>query len=265
VDFMGRTAKAIFGLLLALPANIAAAATPDITGMWNLRYSEWQADHPAPTPMLTKAASDLLDRQAIADRAGHVRHVGNMKCLPPGFPGMMLYRTPIEVMQSFGRIGITAESAVEPRTIYLDKAQPDPLDPSWNGHSVGHWEGDTLVVETAGLNGRTRGLWNIGRVLPPSSDQARYTERFQLEDGGKVLAVLFTVTDPVNYAQPYNITVHYDRMPDDAERMEAVCEVDLDALAHVDLKALKDVDPEAARMLDPAQQYNAVENALTKP
>lgn len=262
---MRRTAKVISGLLLALSAGMATAATPDITGMWNFRYSEWQTDRPAPAPLLTRAASDLLDRQASADRAGHVRHVGNMKCLPPGFPAMMLYRTPIQIMQSFGRIGITAESAVEPRTIYLDKAQPDPVDPSWNGHSVGHWEGDTLIVDTVGFNGRTRGLWNIGRVLPATSEQARYTERFHLEDQGKVLAVSFTVTDPVSYAQPYTITVHYDRMPNDAERMEAVCEVDLDALNKVDLQALKDVDAEAARMLDPAQQYNAVENALTKP
>jgi len=198
-------------------------------------------------------------------QAGHVRSVSNMKCLPVGFPGIMLYRTPIQIMAGFGRIGITAESAVESRTIYIDKPQPDPVDPSWNGHSIGHWDGDSLLVETVGLNGRTRGLWNVGRPLPSSSEAAHYTERFRLEEGGKVLTVTFTVIDPVNYAKPYVITVHYDRMPNDAERMEAVCEVDLEALAQVDLKAVKETDQEAARMLDPSLRYNAVENGPRKP
>jgi hypothetical protein len=101
--------------------------------------------------------------------------------------------------------------------------------------------------------------------LPETSETARYSERFRLESGGKVLAVTLTATDPVNYAKPYSVTVHYDRMPDDTERMEAVCEVDLDALAQVDLKAIKDVDSEAKRMLDPDLQYNSAENGLAKP
>ncbi|HEX7874047.1 MAG TPA: hypothetical protein VF475_14120 [Sphingobium sp.] len=261
-----RLATAAFlGFVIAAVPGMAQAATPDITGMWNFRYSEWGDGHSAPAPSLTPAADASLKRHEAAMLAGHVRGVSNMKCLPVGFPGIMLYRTPMQIMAGFGRIDITAESSVEPRTIYLGKAQPDPVDPSWNGHSVGHWEGDTLVVDTVGLNGRARGLWNLGRPMPETSESAHFTERMRVEDGGKVLSVTFTVTDPVNYAAPYSVTVHYDRMPDDTERMEAVCEVDLDALAAVDLKAIKDVDAEAARMLDPDLQYNPTENGLAKP
>lgn len=253
----------VLGLMFT--ADAASAATPDITGMWNFRYSEWRGDHLAPVPDLTPAAAERLKRQEAAMLAGHVRSVSNMKCLPPGFPGMMLYRTPIQIMAGFGRVDITAESSVEPRTIYMDKPQPDPVDPGWNGHSVGHWDGDALVVDTVGFNGRTRGLWNVGRPLPETSEAAHYTERFRLEEGGKVLAVTFTVSDPATYAKPYAITVHYDRMPGDSERMEAVCEVDLDALAQVDLKAIRETDPEAARMLDPRLTYNANEHGAGKP
>jgi hypothetical protein len=83
------------------------------------------------------------------------------------------------------------------------------------------------------------------------------TERFHLIEGGQKLVDDVTFADPAIYERPYTITLTYDRLPPDSERMEAVCEVDLEALKNIDLNSIKDVDPEAARLLDPVNGYNA--------
>lgn len=252
--------QSLAALCIMLAAVRADGATPDITGMWNFRYAEWQGERQAPPPELTQAARDQLERERSAEATGYTWDLASMKCLPGGFPAMMLYRTPLQILAGADRIGITAESSVEPRTIYLGRPHPDPTDASWNGDSVGQWHGNILVVDTIGLNGRGHGLWNIGPAFPATSDKAHFVERIWLEKGGQLLADSITVVDPVNYARPYTVTVHYDRMPPNSPRMEAVCEVDLEAIAKVDLNVVKACDQEAARMLDPDTRYNSEEN-----
>ena len=251
------------GLALASIAA-PAAATPDITGMWQIRLSKsaddlGDAKSASGAPRLTAAAQAWVERRKAAQQNGFVRGVANMKCLPTGFPELMQWRSPIMIMQGFGRIAIVTEHDPgndEPRTIYLNRPHPAPLDPSWNGDSVGRWEGQTLVVETVGLNGRG----NL--AVAPITEKTTAVERFTLENGGKTLVDSLTLTDPAVFAQPYTIVWRYDRMPDTAERMEAVCEPDLDAIAAVDLNTAKNVDAEAARMLDPNERYNADGNAV---
>ncbi|MEO6376943.1 MAG: hypothetical protein ABIO37_02860, partial [Caulobacteraceae bacterium] len=121
----------------------------------------------------------------------------------------------------------------------------------WNGYSVGKWQGDVLVVETKGLSDRGSLPGGVPRTTKTS-----VTERFHLENGGKLLIDEMTFEDPVTLTKPWTVALKYDRMPEDSERFEAVCEPDLDALKAVDLKALAEIDSEAARMLDPTKQYN---------
>ncbi|AIT79361.1 hypothetical protein JI59_05965 [Novosphingobium pentaromativorans US6-1] len=250
------------GLALVLAPSAQAQDLP-IEGMWNYRVSEWTDGASVPQPELTQEAKDLLARKKAAERSGYTRSVASMICLPIGFPGVMFFRTPIQILAGAGRVAITAESAIEPRTVYLDIPHPDVLDPSWYGNSVGHWESGDLIVDTVGLNGRGKhhGIWQVGRDLPGTSDQAHIVERFHVEPDGQVLTMTMTVEDPVYYAKPYSVTVHYDRMPNDSPRYEAVCEVDFDALAKVDLEAIKDIDVEAERMLDPNIQYNPIDSS----
>lgn len=222
--------------------------------MWQFEFSPWLKGAPSAPPFTPQAAALAAKRKAAREK-GYVRALQNILCLPTGFPALMMWRSPIEIEAAPGRISILTEhdpGPDEPRTIYLDeKAQPDAIDPSWNGHSIGRFTGDTLVVDTVGFNGRQ------DPGFAPVGPNTHVTERFHLApDGGKLLDDI-TFTDPSIYTRPYSFTLAYDRMPPDSERMEAVCEVDLEALRNVDLNTIKDVDPEAARLLDPANGYNA--------
>ncbi|MFT3906855.1 MAG: hypothetical protein QM718_11165 [Steroidobacteraceae bacterium] len=231
----------------------ATAAPPDITGMWTYRFKE--SREAVSEDGLTALARDFVAQHKRGESLGHVRNVANMKCLPAGFPALMMWRSPIQIMQGFGRIAINTEHDPgndEPRTIYLDREQSKDPDPSWNGHSVGKWVGNTLVVDTVGLNGR-------GGFQVPLTSTTHVVERFHVENGGKLLVDEMTFEDPVVFTRPYKMTIRFDRMPNTAERMEAVCEPDLDALKETDLQAIKDFDSEAARMLDPDEQYNSAE------
>ena len=116
-----------------------------------------------------------------------------------------------------------------PRRIYTDGRKHPPAEdllPTWEGHSIGRWDGDTLVVDTIGLNGRTRPLngyvANAVSATPeslkvprlPSSDQMHLVERFRLVGNGDILEVTRTITDPKTYLRPFSNTVHLERRPD---------------------------------------------------
>jgi hypothetical protein len=177
-----------------------------------------------------------------------------MLCLPTGFPVLMQWKSPIEILESPGRVTVISEHDPgndEPRTIYLNKQPPADLAPAWNGYSTGVWSGKTLVVTTIGLNDRAPLLGGV-----PRTEKTKIVERFTLQKGGKELEDQLTMTDPTVLTAPWVVTLRYARMPADSERLEAVCEPDLGALKTTDLAALKGLDPDADRLLDPALQYN---------
>lgn len=230
----------------------AAPAVPDITGSWDFR-GRVEANRDANPPPATPEVAALLAKKRAAGQAGYVRNVANILCLPTGFPAMMQWKSPIEILQTKGKVTVLSEHDPgndEPRTIYLNRAMPDEPDASWNGYSVGKWEGGVLVVETRGFNDRSS-VFGL-----PRGASTKTTERIHLEDGGKTLIDAVTVEDPKTLTKPWTVTLKYDRMPEDTERYEAVCEPDLEALKAVDLAAVKDFDVEAARLLDPELAYN---------
>jgi hypothetical protein len=234
-------------------ASAAAPAHPSLNGMWDYK-GRVEAQKEVPPPPLTPAGAKLMAKKDAIRKGGFVRNVANILCLPTGVPQLMQWKSPLEIMEIPGRISIISEHDPgndEPRTIYMNKALPKEPDPSWNGYSVGHWQGATLVVETAGFNDRGLLLQNV-----PRSASAKFAERFRLTDGGKTLIDEMTVTDPI-LTKPWVVAFRYERMPVDTERLEAVCEPDLIALKALDLESLKDTDVEANRLLDPSLQYNA--------
>ena len=203
--------------LAALAAG-AAQAEPNITGMWALSQPEGRL-HAGPPPMIPAVRAANQARQKI-DQANH-RLIGeaHTKCLPAGMPGLMQPPFGIEFLQTKGRVTILSEVSNLPRTIYLDeKIHPDTMIPGWNGHSIGHWEGDTLVVDTIGFNGRQ----------PNVSEKMHITERIHLTEAGKYLVDDLTLDDPATYTEPYHISYRYKRAEgqEASELMEYVCEVD---------------------------------------
>ena len=141
--------------LLTGAAVAAPAPTPDITGVWAIHPRLGQP--PQPQPKLTPAFAAVAAKRKAAVQAGYVREVTGMICGQSGGPQLYQIRSPFEIFTGFGRMTFIFETEMnnQPHTIYMqEKAHPDNLYPSFNGHSIGHWEGKTLVIDTIGYIGR---------------------------------------------------------------------------------------------------------------
>lgn len=133
-------------------------------------------------------------------------------CFPPGMPAMMGAVYGLEILQTPNIIAITSEWQAENRRIWMDlKKHPsgDDLDPSYAGNSIGHWEGDTLVVDTVGLR---KDVSLDARYLP-HSDKTRLIERFSQAAPG-VLVDNMTVEDPDVFVTPWKYRLVYVHKPD---------------------------------------------------
>ena len=135
---------------------------------------------------------------------------GAEACKWPGTPGIMTYPYPFEILHNPGRITLLFEADSQVRRIWLNRSKhldPDDLDPSYNGDSIGRWEGNTLVVETIGFNteGKVRGM--------PHSEEMRMVERITQTKPG-VIEDEITVHDPKAFTKPVVIKVQYSRRDD---------------------------------------------------
>jgi hypothetical protein len=140
------------------------------------------------------------------------------KCYPPGTPRIYLHPFPMEIIQLPGRVLMVFEYDHLVRQIYTDgREHRTDLAPSWMGDSIGHWEGETLVVESTGFNDRT---W-IDRIAVPHSEEMRLIERVYLNDQGQ-LQVDMRVEDPVALAEPWEFSRYYRKTDWTIE--ELVCE-----------------------------------------
>ena len=245
---------AVAAAALVGAASARAAMPGDLSGIWQM---DRDAARTRPKPSLTPATQALIAKKNAARQAGLVRSTANLECLPTGMPEVMQWISPIYIFQDYHRVAIITENdpgADQPRMVYLDeKVHPDPatLDPTFNGHSIGHWEGPVLVVDTVGFNDRATLLGGV-----PRTPKAHIVEKFHVSADGQTMTDTMTMEDPTVLAAPWTVDLIYKRMPADTERLEAVCEADIDALNKLDLNAIKDVDSEAARLANPALRYN---------
>jgi hypothetical protein len=134
----------------------------------------------------------------------------SLNCLPDGVPKGDLLPEPFKIVHSRGLVVMLYEVETTFRQIFTDgrKLPADP-SPSWQGYSVGRWEGDTLVVETSGFNDRS---WLDARGTGHSED-LRVEERFRRRDYGH-LDLTITITDPQTFTRPLTFTVVEDLLPD---------------------------------------------------
>jgi len=225
-----RPAVAAIALML-LMASIAQgqAARPDITGVWAPYRGGRGADPalapPPATPLTLKpeyAAPFEARRKSEAEAAarGEPIATGAVACVPYGMPRMMsvaLY--PIEILPTPGQITIVTEAFSEVRRIYLNKPQLpiDDVAPGYYGHSVGHWDGGTLAVDTVGIKSTVPAYQNM-----PHSDRMRITERLRLVTND-ILHDQITIDDPIVLEKPVTYTLAYRRMPG-YEMVEFVCD-----------------------------------------
>lgn len=187
----------------------------------------WVLNRPAPgTPMqrpLLKG-SYLKGYQAwraeVKKTGGEVPHEGS-HCLPPGMPGIMgVGQYPIEFLFTPGRVTTHHEAWMQWRNIYTDgRGHPDDLDPTFEGDSIGHWEGGTLVVDTIGIKQAAPLGMGMGH-----SDKLHIIERIHLAKGDpSTLVDEMTLIDPEALAKPWVRTLTYQRHRD-WQLLEFECE-----------------------------------------
>ena len=145
-----------------------------------------------------------------ASKAGKPDFDTIQTCKPHGFPRILFAAYPIEVLQEPKQVTFIHEVHHMPRIVYLDLTLPklEDIDPKWMGESAGHWEGDTLVVDSLGFNDSTT-LDTAG--LPHSTDM-RVHERIRKLDAD-TLEDLITINDPKTYTAAWSTRVTYKRQP----------------------------------------------------
>ncbi|HZJ34336.1 MAG TPA: hypothetical protein VFD21_22370 [Vicinamibacterales bacterium] len=171
-----------------------------------------------------------------AEQSRKLADITNVVPCQPGGPLFAMQDVgifPIEILEAADRIVIKPENGALPRRIFTDgRSHPNDLEPSWMGHSIGHWEGEVLVVDTIGTSGRTRGMNGVGsnarvsrddsKPRLPTSDQLHLVERIRLVADGEILEDEMTITDPKAYTEPLVIKHYWQRRPD-IEVLEYVC------------------------------------------
>ena len=140
-------------------------------------------------------------------------------CVPAGVPFFMGYGgpDPLVFLQTPKQVWIAWREDNQTRRIYMDVPHSASLKPSWYGESVGRYEGDTLVVDTIGLNDKT--FVDVYRT--PHSEKLHVVERWRLVDGGKMLQAIFTVEDPDAFYEPWSGMRRYRRVTQ--EPYEKIC------------------------------------------
>jgi len=190
---------------LTAQAPRTADGKPDLTGIWNIinPVSDLQ---PSDIEPWARALIEERNENFNKDNPAY-------RCLPPGPAGVGGMK---KIVQTPTMIAMLDES-LSYRQIFTDgrELETDP-NPSWMGYSVGHWEGDTLVVESAGFNDRT---WLLGN--PPHSEALRMMERYRRTSFGR-MEVRVTYRDPAAYKKPWTVALTAELMAD-TELLEAVC------------------------------------------
>jgi len=212
---MLRTSRAAVAALLLSTACAAAAASPDLTGIWTLQ-SDGRAgaalngpgDFEKTAPFTGAARAKLAAYHALVDATGDTP---GAHCVPHGMPLAVFLGGgyPVEFVQRPEQLTIIYETHNEVRRVFLDGRRIDPKDilPSRGGTSWGHWEGETLVVETTGLK---------ESVDQPTAhgENARIIERYTPRTVGGVrrLQLTLTIHDPEFYTTPPTVTREYTQL-----------------------------------------------------
>jgi hypothetical protein len=206
---------------LSAPGPRAADGKPDLSGVWLVSNgSFYLASDLKPEDIQPWAAA--LYKQREDDFR---RDTDGIHCLPPGpKAGIGLGNFPMKIVQTPNLVVILYEYQTIFRQIFTDgRALPQDPNPTWMGYSVGRWEGDTLVVVTAGYNDRT----SLDLAGHPHTEALRMTERFRRRDASH-LDLQVTLDDPKAYNKPWKLPMEFALVPD-GELIEYVCENERDS------------------------------------
>jgi hypothetical protein len=205
------------------PAPRLPDGKPDFSGVWlsNAPIGDLTVGLPKgeKIPLLPAAEKLMQERQSKDDPEAN--------CLPTGVPRVAPY--PWTIATAPGRLFFLFEGNIHSyRQIFMDgRAHPADLNPTWYGHSVGRWEGDTLVIDTVGFNDK---FWFDFRGHP-HTDQLHTTERYTRKTLGTLVNEV-TIDDPGAYSRPFTLTFTARLMPN-GEIMEYICQENNQDVRHI--------------------------------
>lgn len=200
--------------LFAQASGGAATAGKDLQGVWLFGGGGDTFDLPSNVPF-----QDAARKKFDSERNGHGPHrvidfAQNTdpfitSCDPLGVPRILLANHPFKVVQTPAEVILLYERSHDFREVYMDgREHPKDPDPSWWGHSIGKWDGDTLVIDSIGFNDKT---WLDYQGLP-HTEALHVIERYTRVDHDN-LRLNLTIDDPKAYTKPWDVTRNYKLKP----------------------------------------------------
>jgi hypothetical protein len=183
----------------------SSALATSISGMWRPTVAGFMALNAAVDSWpLTDLGRERIAAARSENRTTH------SNCVPAGAPMLMVYPVATNVSLDAATVVFDIDWLDARRVVHLEAAHPRLLEPTLQGHSIGRWEGDTLIVDTVGFAAHDEG---IGFGLP-SSEAKHLIERFTLSDDRRHLVYDVTVEDPAHISQPVRHTAQWEYSPD---------------------------------------------------
>jgi hypothetical protein len=210
---------------LSAPAPRTADGKPDLSGIWvvkdaNGKYFQDLGASGLEIPMLPWAKT-LYEQRKNSNQKGHPSE----RCLGHGVVDFDSLAAPRKIVQAPQVIAILFESYHQYRQILMDgRPLPEPTQPSYQGYSIGRWDGDTLVVETNGVNDEG---W-LDMNGHPQTEATHITERFYRRNFGH-MDLEVTIEDPKAYTKPFTVALTGWELLPDEELIEAICENEKDS------------------------------------
>jgi hypothetical protein len=203
------------------PENLAKErpAPPfDLTGTWfvdlDATPASWRFG--PPYPEFTAAAKVHIEASQRATEEGKVYRDDIGQCWPAGVPLIMTRVWPIAMIQVPTAVYMISGFMNSLRVVYTDGREHTPDDyvvPSFNGESIGHWEGDTLVVDTRSFVDHHHWMDQGGMAIP-AGGQLRIIERIRLNEETDQLEIEYTMTDPENWVGEWKNMKYFNRVTD---------------------------------------------------
>jgi hypothetical protein len=177
-----------------VPNNAGAQPTYRIADLSNPNLKPWARE-------IMKKDNDEVVR-------GKIAFTPRQSCMPAGVPGFILYGGgALYFVQTPKKVTMVFDGDMQVRHVYMNIPHTKNPKPSWYGESVGHYEGDTLVIDTIGQTTKT--LVDVYRT--PHSEKLHVIERWRMTEGGNVLEVEVTIDDPETYNEPWKAVRRYRR------------------------------------------------------
>ena len=211
-------AAALCAAALTLPSGASAADVPDISGVWQPQgFERMIKPIDAAEPPWLPWNKEQFEKRVAAEKVGRLLYDPTAACLPSGIPRIIAAPYPVEIVQTADKTVFLYEVQHLFRVVKMNAEHPRNVQPSYMGDAVGHWEGDTLVIDTVGLVENTL----IDEAGSHHSGALHVVERIRkVRD---TLEILFTLEDPQAFSRPWTARRVWRWRPD-VRFLEYICE-----------------------------------------